>query len=131
MNGFIGGTFETSMQESTGYRMYLKESDFVVPGPSTTWVFVDEHPDSINDGLLAMNMPQYRQWPGPASWADTPASYHNGACGFGFADGHAEMHKWLDGNTIVPIYKKTMAANNGLTSRNDSTWLTARTSAPN
>jgi prepilin-type processing-associated H-X9-DG protein len=23
-----------------------------------------------------------------------PATYHNGACGFSFADGHAEIHKW-------------------------------------
>ena len=23
-----------------------------------------------------------------------PATYHNGACGFSFADGHSEIHKW-------------------------------------
>jgi prepilin-type processing-associated H-X9-DG protein len=27
---------------------------------------------------------------------DVPATYHNGACGFAFADGHSEIHKWVD-----------------------------------
>jgi len=32
------------------------------------------------------------------SWEHLPASYHNGACGFTFADGHSEIKKWLDPN---------------------------------
>jgi prepilin-type processing-associated H-X9-DG protein len=34
---------------------------------------------------------------------DYPASYHNGSCGFAFADGHSEMHKWRDGRTVPPL----------------------------
>jgi prepilin-type N-terminal cleavage/methylation domain-containing protein/prepilin-type processing-associated H-X9-DG protein len=66
---------------------------------SKTWVFSDEHPDSINDGI------QYT----PTSdgeneqWSDLPASYHNGACGYAFADGHSEIHKWMNPNTAHPI----------------------------
>jgi prepilin-type processing-associated H-X9-DG protein len=36
-----------------------------------------------------------------ATIIDYPANYHNGAAGFAFADGHAEIHKWL-GQTIQP-----------------------------
>lgn len=28
---------------------------------------------------------------------------HNGACDFGFADGHAEIHKWMQTDTVHAI----------------------------
>src|SRR5260221_8637883 len=46
-----------------------------VPKPSKTWVVLDEHPDSINDGWFIVT-------PGAYNWGDIPASYHNGGCGF-------------------------------------------------
>ncbi|MGO8700863.1 MAG: type II secretion system protein [Limisphaerales bacterium] len=61
--------------------------------PSMAWVFVDEDPDSINDAML---------YPNPVlplasgEFVDIPASYHNKACGFAFADGHSEVHKWFN-----------------------------------
>ncbi len=68
------------------YQHYIKFSDFRYPGPAATWVFVDEHPDSINDAGFFN--------PHPSAWVDIPAAYHNGACGFAFGDGHSEVHKW-------------------------------------
>jgi prepilin-type N-terminal cleavage/methylation domain-containing protein/prepilin-type processing-associated H-X9-DG protein len=68
------------------YRQYLKTSD--VPQPAMTWLTVDEHPDSVNDAFFIASRTA-------SQWGDTPASHHNGACGFSFADGHAEIHKWL------------------------------------
>jgi prepilin-type N-terminal cleavage/methylation domain-containing protein/prepilin-type processing-associated H-X9-DG protein len=138
MNCFFGCTDYASLSWfPTGYRVYLKESDISVPGPSTTWVFVDEHPDSINDAMIGMNMPAATAWPTYTTWQDMPASYHNGACGFGFADGHAEIKKWHDPQSLAPVQKISgwMAgvpgANGyGTTSIHDSAWLVARTSAP-
>src|SRR5678815_2582835 len=50
-------------------------------------VYMDEHPDSINDaGAFAPNTAN--------NIPDAPATYHNGAAGFSFADGHSEIHKW-------------------------------------
>ena len=71
----------------TIYKGAKKASDLTIPGPSGTWVYMDEHPDSINDAGAfppdsATNIP------------DAPATYHNGACGFAMADGHSEIHKW-------------------------------------
>jgi prepilin-type N-terminal cleavage/methylation domain-containing protein/prepilin-type processing-associated H-X9-DG protein len=72
-----------------------KTSDLVIPGPAESWVYVDEHPDSINDaGLFA---------PYINEWVDLPASYHGGSCGFAFADGHSEIHKWREANTRQPV----------------------------
>ena len=99
MNGFVGGTAERDVYGYTTYRMYLKDADLTRPGPSMTWVFVDEHPDSINDWLFGLHMPPATLWPQAASWDDMPASYHNGACGFSFADGHSEIKKWLATST--------------------------------
>ena len=68
------------------YRHIRKTGDFVFAGPSETWVYCDEHPDSINDAGFFN--------PRANGWIDQPASYHNGAAGFAFADGHSEIHKW-------------------------------------
>jgi prepilin-type N-terminal cleavage/methylation domain-containing protein/prepilin-type processing-associated H-X9-DG protein len=130
MNGFVGGTAEWTVYNLTGYRVFLKDSDLIRPGPATTWVFVDEHPDSINDWLFGLHMPPANLWPQAASWDDMPASYHNGACGFSFADGHCEIHKWMDVNSKPPILKKNPASSSGLTSQRDSPWIVSRTSAP-
>jgi prepilin-type processing-associated H-X9-DG protein len=77
----------------SAYRQYLKTSE--VPVPTQTWLTVDEHPDSINDGFFIVGINN-------TAWGDTPASYHNGACGFSFADGHAEVHKWLSNTSKYP-----------------------------
>ena len=68
------------------------------PGPSMIFVFLDEHPDSINDAGFAVQMAKTNAF---ATIIDFPAHYHNHAAGFSFADGHAEIHKWL-GMTIQP-----------------------------
>lgn len=66
-----------------------------IPHPDRIFVFVEEHPDSINDGYF-LNIPDESQW------VDLPASYHDGGCIFSFADGHAEMHKWISSDTLRP-----------------------------
>jgi prepilin-type N-terminal cleavage/methylation domain-containing protein/prepilin-type processing-associated H-X9-DG protein len=78
----------------TNYKQFMKTSE--VPRPVETWVTLDEHPDSINDGYFIND-------PAASGWQDIPASYHNGACGFSFADGHCEIHKWLSATSRVPI----------------------------
>jgi prepilin-type N-terminal cleavage/methylation domain-containing protein/prepilin-type processing-associated H-X9-DG protein len=66
-------------------------SDLRWPGPVNTWLIVDEHPDSINDGVFMFDAGYPRTM---YAWRDLPASYHNKACGFSFADGHSEIKKW-------------------------------------
>ena len=76
----------------TDYRIYRRSSDFVNPGPSQTFVFLDEREDSINDGMFVVDMLVYPTK--TESIVDYPASYHGGAGGFSFADAHSELKKW-------------------------------------
>lgn len=36
---------------------------------------------------------------------DFPAGYHNRVGGYSFADGHAEIKRWMDRRTVPPIFK--------------------------
>jgi prepilin-type N-terminal cleavage/methylation domain-containing protein/prepilin-type processing-associated H-X9-DG protein len=134
MNGWVGGTVETSPAPGygyTSYRNYTKESEFSVPGPSMTMVFDEEHPDSINDSVLGLKTTALTLWlKQPAVWDDVPASYHNGTCNFSYADGHAEGHKWLDANTRPAIRQVNPCSSTGLTSPHDYLWLIQRCTAP-
>jgi len=72
---------------------YTYEKLSSIFSPAKTWVFVDEHPDSINDAAFAVQCT--RADTPQAQIIDFPANYHNGACGFAFSDGHSEIHRWL------------------------------------
>jgi prepilin-type N-terminal cleavage/methylation domain-containing protein/prepilin-type processing-associated H-X9-DG protein len=91
-----------------GWKTYRKTTDITNPGPSRTAVFLDEREDSINDGYFVIDMAGYPDQ--PASWqiVDYPASYHNRAGGFSFADGHSEIKKWLDARTYPPLQKRDL-----------------------
>ena len=94
-NGTVGVAGEwTSGADDPEMRVYLKEADLTVPGPANTWLLVDENPDSINDGWMVED-PSQPSLENP-EWVDLPASYHDGACGMSFTDGHAVIKKWLD-----------------------------------
>jgi prepilin-type processing-associated H-X9-DG protein len=84
---------------ASSWRVYSKMTSIV--NPVKTWVLVDEHPDSVNDPAFAVQMakPDAKT----AQIIDVPASYHNGACGFSFADGHSEIHKWRGSRIKVPV----------------------------
>jgi prepilin-type N-terminal cleavage/methylation domain-containing protein/prepilin-type processing-associated H-X9-DG protein len=95
MNGFVGHAGELQQSVSTHWR-YVKLGE--IQTPTQIFVFLDEHPDSINDGWF-INDPTWADQP---RWSDLPASYHNGAAGFSFADGHSEIKKWLNNSTLRP-----------------------------
>lgn len=107
------------------YEVFLKESD--VGGPANIWLFVDEHPDSINDGAFAFPMPNSAEG---TEWVDIPAKYHNNACGFTFLDGHAIIHKWLRPQNIPPVTYVQKSAGQELYEVNDPDiwWVASHTS---
>jgi prepilin-type N-terminal cleavage/methylation domain-containing protein/prepilin-type processing-associated H-X9-DG protein len=99
MDAWLGGGEKWS---GLGFTIALKKmTDLAHPSPSMCWVLVDEHPDSINDAMLYVNA---KLAPTAGSFNDVPASNHNKACGFSFADGHSEIHKWAnDKHWIKPV----------------------------
>ncbi|MGH7940787.1 MAG: hypothetical protein ACREFR_06950, partial [Limisphaerales bacterium] len=56
--------------------------------PSDAFIFCEENGCSINDGWLETSCDS-------AIYPDVPGSYHGKLAGFSFADGHAEVHRWL------------------------------------
>ena len=125
MNGFVGDVANINGQANLnpGWKRFLKTTDLTTPGPANTWVVLDECPDSMNDDFFAVLMQLN------ARWTDVPASTHNGAGGFSFADGHAEIKKWLDPNTKAPVKRVNPCPDNNLISPNDIAWLQAHTNA--
>ncbi len=101
-------------------REYRRQSDVNAHpgGPAMLFVTLDENPNTINDGFFVVNVGNP-----PTTWVDVPASYHNRAGGFGFADGHAEIKKWRDRNVINAknIYEPVDP-----TFRGDLEWLLER-----
>ncbi len=68
------------------YRQVVKMSDLVYPSPAETFIYLEEHPDSINDpGFFS---------PYQMQCIDLPSTLHNGAGALSFADGHVELHRW-------------------------------------
>ncbi len=116
----------------TDYRQFLKAS--AIPNPAQLFVTLDEHPDSINDGFLQTDPhTDISQWH-PSHWNDLPATYHDGAGGFAFADGHSEIHKFKSRVcTILPVTYGPLP-NPDLTSDaaavQDALWVAARASVP-
>jgi len=114
------------------WRIFMKSSQFSLPPPSMLWVFVDENPDSVNDAAFAADMGTPRNGIAlPNTWQDTPANYHCGGCGFSFADGHSEIHKWRDPRTLA-IKTTYLYQNSTVYQANnlDIAWVQERTTAP-
>ncbi len=76
------------------------------------WVLVDEDVSGLNDGAFAFRMDTPK-------WIDIPGTYHAGGCGFAFADGHSETHKWTGSGM----------QNGGNASATDWNWMRERTSS--
>lgn len=105
MNNFVGDPSRsinnsssdpwTKPQGNSAYTPIRKSAG--IKSPSTLFVFLDEREDSINDGVF-FTAPDT-----PGHLIDIPASYHGGAGGFSFADGHSEIHKWVSSYIRQPI----------------------------
>ena len=110
-----------------GFRIYKTMSDVTDPGPSMTWGFLDEREDSINDGEFCVGMFGYPDAPTAWKIVDFPASYHNHAAGFSFADGHSEIKKWVDPRTYPAVRKNVELALNVPSPNNkDALWMMER-----
>lgn len=126
MNGYVGYPRGTVLQNRPPFRPGLKMSDFTRPGPSDIFVFLDEHENSINDSHFTpfSNLKSFTD-----DWLDTPSGRHGNSTGFVFADGHAEIHKWIDsniqkathGSSGSPVYNPDIVGKAG---PKDHAWFT-------
>ena len=109
LGGFGGGVNGTDVTgggliSASTYMVYMKYGDLANPGSSQIFVFIDEREDAINFGNFYTDTAGYYPL-NPAAYklADIPASYHGDAGGLSFADGHSEIHRWVDGRTMPPL----------------------------
>jgi prepilin-type N-terminal cleavage/methylation domain-containing protein/prepilin-type processing-associated H-X9-DG protein len=121
MDGAIGGGVKYFAGQSWFYNV-TKFSGFHTPGPSDSWLFTDEHPDSIDDGALYTD-PIYPD-PSQPSFIELPGSNHGGASGISFADGHSELHKMHSG--VVPVTYTAYTAH-GISDSVDLSWFAQHT----
>jgi prepilin-type N-terminal cleavage/methylation domain-containing protein/prepilin-type processing-associated H-X9-DG protein len=126
MNAMVGDAGENSRYGTNIFNPHYKQmkrtADF--QDPSSIFVFLDEHPDSINDGYFLNQIASLE-------WLDLPASYHGGAAAFGFGDGHVALQRWRYSRTRPP--NRPDAAELPFQvepdQRRDFDWVTARMSA--
>ena len=126
---FDFGSWLPSVLVGGPWQVYDKLSK--VKLPSKTWVLGEEHPDSINDAAMAVKMAESLS-DSDIRVIDFPASYHAGACGFAFIDGHSEIHKWKSGFMVRPVTGTKMALNvavpaNDNLAKNDIIWWSSVT----
>jgi len=141
MNFFLGGFgHDETKTPSSGakYTLFHKlsqiNSGVGTPGPTKTFVFLDQREDSINwgnyftvmDGFDPRAETQYmfdQDWPG---------AYHKKAAGFSFADGHSEIKKWLDPRTTPPLSPpgKTIVSPSPQPRNKDIAWMQDVTTRP-
>ena len=115
MNNYVG---EKSRTWTGNSRYQLCTKMVQIKAPAVMYVFLDEREDSINDGWYAADPDTKYQI------VDYPASYHGSACGYSFADGHSEIHKWRDGRTM-PVLKtgQLLQLNINIPNDSDILWI--------
>jgi prepilin-type N-terminal cleavage/methylation domain-containing protein len=127
MNGSIGdGKKYGGLSYSATFWWAKKSSDLVYPGPSSSWLIMDEHPDSIDDGIL---YDSYTYTDGTGEFSELPGGQHNGACGIAMADGSSLMHKWVNPLTLHPV-TYTYDDNISVNKSQDLAWLARATPRP-
>jgi prepilin-type processing-associated H-X9-DG protein len=110
----------------SGLAVYRKLTDMNNPGPSQTFVLLDEREDSINDGYFVVDMAGYPSTPNQLMIVDYPASYHGKAGGMSFADGHSEIKRWRDARTIPRLSKSDLPLNVPSPRNQDVIWMQQR-----
>ena len=95
MNALMGDPMVNPNRFNPSWVQFLKTSQ--IPGPANFYVFIEEHPDTINDGYFVNTWDQNK-------WGNLPASFHNASANLSWADGHIERHRWIP-DTVRPAVK--------------------------
>ena len=121
MNSLVGDPGELTNQFNPTYIQFFKSSD--IPDPSSIFVFLDEHPRTINDGFFMNRLDDT-----PPKWGNLPGSYHNRGANFSFADGHTETRHWVVSETVQPTQPNIPLGSITVSTDTDFQWLKDRTS---
>jgi prepilin-type processing-associated H-X9-DG protein len=121
LNSLVGDPGELTNRFNPSFRQAFAEADVVAP--SMTHTFIDEHPDTINDGFFMNRLEETPRW------GNLPASYHAGAANLAFVDGHVESHRWKVGGPEGTIRPNVRGGAGGIVAASptmDWDWLLER-----
>jgi prepilin-type N-terminal cleavage/methylation domain-containing protein/prepilin-type processing-associated H-X9-DG protein len=105
MNGWVGGDRDQPPPEIVGpWRVFKTMGDMTAPGPSSTWLLIDQREDAINwTAEFSLGMTGFPNNTAVQQFFDYPAMHHNGGAVLSFGDGHAEAKHWRDPRTTPPL----------------------------
>jgi prepilin-type N-terminal cleavage/methylation domain-containing protein/prepilin-type processing-associated H-X9-DG protein len=115
MNCYLSPVAGSEWKLSEGMVNFYKDTAMAQPGPSMTYVLIDENEYSINDAFFVSDPAQGNYW------QDIPATRHGASCGMSYADGHSEIKHWKDGKILN--YKGTTGTITGDPNSGDAIWL--------
>jgi prepilin-type N-terminal cleavage/methylation domain-containing protein/prepilin-type processing-associated H-X9-DG protein len=119
MNSLVGDPLINPNRFNPTWVQFLKMGQF--PGPANFYVFVEEHPDTINDGYFMNSWDEIK-------WGNLPASWHNRAANISWADGHLERHRWSPDTVRPPVQGGVGSGGFAPSPATDYLWLRERTS---
>jgi len=109
MNSWTGSRYMETYPRATGYRTFIKDTEFASTGAAAVWYLADEHLATLDDGWFLVTMDDSQPF------ASFPATRHQRGYALDFADGHAATVKLRD-----PLSQPT--SQTGVSSRN-SDWV--------
>ncbi len=101
-----------------GKTLYVVTKTSEIKSPGNKYVFVEEDVVAKGQKANAGGFVLLNPW-----WWDWPAYYHNDSSTIGFADGHAERHRWLDANTLKLMKGEPLPAGTDHANNQDLKWL--------
>jgi prepilin-type N-terminal cleavage/methylation domain-containing protein len=119
LNGRLNGS-DWGLAPISDFNNPSKLSAIYNPGPATRFAFLDERADSIDDAFFGVDMLHVNS---DAEVVNIPANYHNGCSSISFADGHGEIHRWLDRRTEPSMTPYTTLGNVATPNDLDVAWL--------
>lgn len=94
LNAMVGDPLINPNRFNPTWEQFLKVTQF--PGAANFYVFIEEHPDTINDGYFVNTWDEIK-------WGNLPASWHGGSANLSWADGHVERHRWRSETVRPPV----------------------------
>jgi prepilin-type N-terminal cleavage/methylation domain-containing protein/prepilin-type processing-associated H-X9-DG protein len=126
MNCYIGSTIATSISPvslNPAYKAYSKTSQINAAGPVNRFVFTDVNPANICTPAFGVDMSL-------SYWIHYPSGLHNRRGVMAFADGHAEVHHWLNKLTMPTLSSSSYIGHSDSAVGNDDlVWIAARTTS--
>lgn len=91
LNAFMGSSIRSPAAET-----YRRMSDLTQLSPTEALTFLEERPETVNDGAFSLQWDFKESQPSGWKVRDKPGHLHNRSGNIAFGDGHVETHRWIN-----------------------------------